>query len=563
MIKKTTRLFPVLAALLSLAVALGAGEPNGGDSRLPLLADYARRVLVECADTEHTPATPLLVNGINPTTKEWLEWRFGNGTTATLSNLASQQNFLRFLVGLSAVTGDPVYAERARSTFRYYFDHQCDGEGLLHWGGHRFVDLKTLKLVGPLRKKLKHELKNTLPFYELMAEVDATATARYIEAFWLEHVQDWDGLTINRHGEENVRGRVDWESGLTREGEPLRDCPGLTFLNTGNDMIYAAVQLYRRTGDVHQLGQAKRLASMYHRARHPTTKLGAYQYNSPVVERPPRPGEDRTKSIFGDRAQQQFGPEFGSEVREYSVLFKGQARTIYVNNALVSLEIHRLIGKDWPELLPRTEEGLCAYVRHAYDRRTRMLRPLLTDGRDLTDVVLARDGYYGPKGAQMKQHPVDGGYVLALARCYALTRSAETWGCVRELAPALNLRCLPERAESEFTVPERVLCDDALMLIALVDLHAATGVAAYRELAERIAANIVRLRLRDGFFMAPGHNGFANIDALEPYALLYLEASRRGVLDRIPAYVGSAGYTQGDYVGDDGVCRDVVEGSLY
>ena len=148
-------------------------------------------------------------------------------------------------------------------------------------------------------------------------------------------------------------------------------------------------------------------------------------------------------------------------------------------------------------------------------------------------------------------------------RCYAFTRSAETWACIRELASALDLRCLPERAESEFAVPERVLCDDALVLIALVDLHTATGVAAYRELAERIADNIVRLRLRDGYFMPPGHNGFACIDALEPYALLYLEASRRGMLDRIPVYVGSAGYTQGDYLGEDGVVRDVVEGSLY
>jgi len=49
----------------------------------------------------------------------------------------------------------------------------------------------------------------------------------------------------------------------------------------------------------------------------------------------------------------------------------------------------------------------------------------------------------------------------------------------------------------------------------------------------------------------------------EPFAEQQKEAARRGLLDRVPVYVGSAGYTQGDYLGEDGVVRDVVEGSLY
>ena len=119
-----------------------------------------------------------------------MEWIFPDGKTAVLSNFSAQQNFIRVLVGLSNLTGDEKYRQRAEDNVRYYFDHYQDKSGLLLWGGHRFVDLKTLQPEGPSEKEMVHELKNAYPYYDLMFAVNKPATVNFIRGFWDAHVYD-------------------------------------------------------------------------------------------------------------------------------------------------------------------------------------------------------------------------------------------------------------------------------------------------------------------------------------------------------------------------------------
>ena len=44
---------------------------------------------------------------------------------------------MRFLVGLSNLTGDPKYKEAYKDCLRYYFKHYATPNGLLHMGHHR------------------------------------------------------------------------------------------------------------------------------------------------------------------------------------------------------------------------------------------------------------------------------------------------------------------------------------------------------------------------------------------------------------------------------------------
>ena len=120
-----------------------------------------------------------------------------SGRTLDRLDLASQQNLFRTLTGLTRLTGEPRYRAAAEAATRYHLDHLRDKSGLLFWGGHRFIDLHTLKVVG---EQNSHELKCSYPYYDLIRQVDPNAAERFIKAFWKTHVLDWSRLDMNRHG---------------------------------------------------------------------------------------------------------------------------------------------------------------------------------------------------------------------------------------------------------------------------------------------------------------------------------------------------------------------------
>ena len=175
---KIAKITLALGALSLFSLSAGAQE----NARLSSVKQFADVVLDKAGD-RYGHHSPLLANGVDPRTGKQMEWVFPDGKVTVLSNFSAQQNLMRVLVGLSNLTGEAKYKQRVAENIRYYFDHYQDASGLLLWGGHRFVDLKTLQPQGPSEKEMVHELKNAYPYYDMMFAVDDKATARFIKAF--------------------------------------------------------------------------------------------------------------------------------------------------------------------------------------------------------------------------------------------------------------------------------------------------------------------------------------------------------------------------------------------
>ena len=129
--------------------AADSGAASADQARLNAVIAFADKVLEQGRDTFHQQPTPLLANGINVLTGEPLIWRFIDGREAVLSDFTIQQNFMRVLVSLTNLTGEPRYKAAAKDNYAYYFAHFQDEGGLLRWGGHCAIDLKTLQVDRP------------------------------------------------------------------------------------------------------------------------------------------------------------------------------------------------------------------------------------------------------------------------------------------------------------------------------------------------------------------------------------------------------------------------------
>lgn len=169
------------------------------------------------------------------------------------------------------------------------------------------MDLQTLSATGTRGDTADspHELKNAYPYYELMYEVNPTATAKFITAFWNAHVYNWRTLEISRHGQYGHEPGPNWNSPFD-DPAPYFETRGLSFLDAGTDLIYSGATLYKLTGDKGALLWTRRLADQYVKARNPQTKLGAYQFTQPQQQQPPPTDETRddyTFSQYGDRAK--------------------------------------------------------------------------------------------------------------------------------------------------------------------------------------------------------------------------------------------------------------------
>lgn len=544
----------VWAAVLCTQPAWAAAELP----QAPALIDAVRvdvdRLLQLAGDWQDGKLrSPLLADGVDPRDGTPLMWHFPDGQSAILSNFSAQQNFLRVLVGLSALTGDDAYRARAEAMVRYYFAHYQDAGGLLHWGGHRFIDLRTLRPVGPDEKHQVHELKNAYPYYDLMFAVDAAATERLIRAFWQAHVQDWTTLAISRHGRYGVSSTQGW----TQRYAPLPPfsmTPGLSFLNAGNDLIYAAGALFMQQGDENALQWGLRLAQQYIDARDPDTGLGVYQFTQALPRATTEDARD-TDSRYGDRAQRQFGPELGPAALEGNMLLANRTRTIYVENALMQLHLAQTLGPAGVALRDATLDGLRAFARYAYDPQTSHLRPLLADGRNLDQFTLARDGFYGRRGQVLRAYRPGGDFMLAYMRAYAAEPAPVFWQVVAGIAARQGLGDLGRQPGVAMALNRQTKNADPYAIFVLVELYQLSGQRAYLSLAQQVAHNLLTQRRVAGVFVSRADARYAALDNLAPYALLVLAGALTDHDAVLPPFINGAGFTEGAYLLPDGRVR--------
>lgn len=546
--------------------------------RLHAVTTHVRNILHHARDVYRDQAAPLLANGFEVRGGAHLDWRFPDGGRSIISNFSCQQNLMRILHSLSALTGDRHYRNVAAGNVEFYFRHLQSEHGLLRWGGHQFVDLRTLRAVGPSEKNHVHELKNAFPYYELMFEVDPMATRRFICGFWNAHVSG-PTLEISRHGkfDKAIDPRTLWNTAQYVRPEPYCETKGLSFLSAGNDLIYAGALLARYAGNDAAWTSARRLAAQFASARNPDTGLGAYQFSQPRQVEEAR-SHDETRSHFGDRAQRQLGPELETSPRpaphqrrvlEATMLLESQARSIYSCNALMQLEVAARLPARSGGLLASTIDGLLAFKRHAHVAETNTFRPMLTDGTDLTDFVLLRNGYYGSAGGRLPPYPANCLYLLSYTRAYRVTGNGAIWQAVRDLALSNGMGDWGA-SHGAPSVNLATTLADPLAIFAVLDIYWKTSAAAYLDLARVIGNNLCEryfFRHIDGrpagYFIPSKDHVYVNVDTIEPYALLALQAAIEGRERAVPTFINAAGYTEGEYLLADGSSKTLQDRVLY
>jgi pectate lyase len=474
------------------------------------LNGFADGALRYAADNYRTPATPLLADAYHNGTKAHFRRDYGKRRECqdvVFSNLARQMNFMRVLEIMRLLYGEPRYADVFRDNYDYYVKHYQHENGLFAWGGHRMVDLKTLLTTG----EMTHELKSDYPAYPLMLKINREKTLKYMEAFWNAHIMDWETLEVSRHGDyEKVMGKL-WDNGFL-DPEPFIEVIGLSFINAGSDLIFSACEYYKATGNEKALLWARRLENMYYKSRDKETGLGVYQFNQPKAR---HFSDDYTITVssYGDRAKRQMGPELGEGCLEGNMMLSGKTRTIYGYSMLVLLhEALSMPGTETSEIFKdHCKSGLEAFATHAYNPETNMFRPMLANGRDLTDFELQRDGYYGKKGTVFRRYPANGLNYLVFSKTAEMTGS----GLLRRTASSMESHNQPT--------------DCPYFLLAYINQYNLTGDAAFLDKAERIAANIAEKGTEHNKHLLTRHE-YVSLNSIAPLAMAAYLAAREGKL---------------------------------
>lgn len=537
-----------VCSAIAIAACFGNGlaaQQDLRDERDPLrleaVMEFADLVLQK-GRPRLSDGVPLFVDGIHVDTGQPVVWR-RDGVAHVMCNPASQQNLYRVLDGLTRLTGEPRYRAAAKAAIGYFFDNYQRPNGLLYWGGHEMVDFNTLEPAfgGP------HELKNNFPYYDLMWAVDPEATRRFLRGFWNAHIRNWERLDMNRHGSFHKADAGDtiWTHSFDNP-EPFFTGRGLTFINTGSDLIFAAGTLLQLGDEEAAWEWGQRLAQMYVAARHPDTGLGVYQYSMPIRQNtPPAEGPltgELTFSKYGDRAENQFGAQFGDTAREGWALWGGRVRAIYVRNGFMQMALAEAMGESGESLLQWTVDGLAALAKHAYMPDSNAFRPMWADGTDLSGMRFARTGYYGSEGTRWRPLTADIEFLMTYARAHQLTGRADMWAMARQIGLGLGIGDIGETPGENVALEPEVADVNTHEVFAMLELYRAAPHPDYLERARTVADRLIERHQHGGWFLPGKDRVHANFDCLEPFAILALEATLRGQPEKVAPYLGGCGY---------------------
>ncbi len=504
------------------------GDP---DNFLDSVETHIRAAIEHCGD-RWGRNTGLLADGFSLRDGEPLRWE-----EAIVSDLSCQQNLLRALDGLAAVRGEDEWRDVAGEWIGSALTRLADAEsGLLYWGGHSAWDLATDQ---PLRGN--HELKCAYPFYDFLYRTDAAAVSGFVEALWHAHIWSWSSLLFNRHGEYEP-----WDRGTRwREGEfagsqvPIIDNKALSFINTGSDLIYAASELYRLTGERAPYRWALDLLSCYESIRSPDTGLAGYQFN------------------HGDpcRVRESFKGDLGRDprVNETTVIGNyvidiryGRVAVTFLNIVEAFAHTGGLTADEAAPLVELTTRDLRALAAHSWSDEQGYFQPVLNDGTRLTPEHTDDVGYCQP----VKLRPVrpNGLLFLAYARAFRQTGEEEFRSMALRLGEVMGWGRLDDSAV-DFGALDSITSSTAdgrahggqyevCVLEGVLDLYQATGDDNLLESATSMGQCLIDRQLVDGLFAAArqGPNGAIGIDSSAPVSLIRLAAAIAGSDAEIPAF---------------------------
>jgi pectate lyase len=491
------------------------GQITLEDSRyLDAVREFADNVLKYGRDTYGPKHTPLFVDGLNIHTHEPVKWIAPNGDRWILSNLASQQNLFRTLDGLTRITGDPKYKQAAMDAIKYAFENLQTPNGLLHWGGHQAYDAGADETCG----HDTHELKEFYPCYELMWEVNPQDTKKFIEAFWSGHVLDWSNLDFDRHcyGMDKVLPKA-WD--YEYKGGPVffKGKGGLSFINTGSDLYYAAALLTKFSGNTKPLIWSKRLAHRYVEARNPQTGISPSVFS----------GEIKPTTFVS--------PHYGllnstiwSNARYFYMRTPGTVISLVTNISLCQLMLGEILGDEGRDFTRYAHEELTAIGKICYRRHDNVYIPTSRNGASLEGYLCASDDPFGPKGSKLLATPAHPFDFWAYAVAYRLTDDAFMWEMARDIARGNKYGDIGISPNEESQLDYDSNVPDPHGLLAFLELYRKTKRRAFMRMAKHIAGKMLADRFHEGFFVGSSQLVFCKFDTVDSLALLHLHALANG-----------------------------------
>jgi pectate lyase len=233
-----------------------------------------------------------------------------------------------------------------------------------------------------------HSLKCNYPYYQLMWEVDPTATRKFIEAYWSTHILNWSNLAMNRGVPIDKVAGIPWNHKY-RGGQVFFESGGISFLVSGSDLFCAAGFLGGMSDDKEPLIWAKRLMHRYVETRTPGVGISGAQYtryrtDSAQVQL----GEDFEGHRVLGATLFPSHPEMGDPIQsERFSAFVFVSPGVRHNPAIApwasALLLGDMLGSDGREFIQRSHEELTAWGKVAYRKEDNSFIPMLTDGTSL------------------------------------------------------------------------------------------------------------------------------------------------------------------------------------
>ena len=524
----------VLQAVLGIflipqcAVCFAAESPDPNDSTkyLDAVREFADNVLKYGRDTYGPKHTPLFVDGLNIHTHEPVKWISPKGdvfkTTETekwiLSNFASQQTLLRTLDGLSKVTGDPKYRDAAMQAIKYVFENLRSSNGLIYWGHEAAYDAQADRVTAEDRYYyqpswgVRHSLKLTHPYYELMWQVDPNTTKQFIESFWSAHILDWSNLDMNRIGSFNRSLEEPWNHEYKGGPVPFQSPYKYTvaFFNTGSILAHAGATLARLSGEEQPLVWSKRLIQRYIDTRDPNIGISAYIYNSLNVS--PSSSSQR----------------FPVMPFKYRILDYPEER--HVHPWLTVLLTGELLGEKGRPLTQWVVEELTAWGKVSYRREDNSFVPMLIDGTNL-------EGYVDKQVTRLnvaEACPAGPQYFWAYSATYRATGDPFIWQMARHITLGNGFGDIGKSPSDTPELRTETDCSHAYGLLGFLQFYEKTEKPEFLEMARRIGDNIVLNKFHKGFFVPSKKHTYTMFDCFEPLALLHLVTTLNAQTETVP-----------------------------
>ena len=536
------------------AIQYGRDRYSGKD--MPLFAD--------CLHSDHLKAPRSMTSHRTGTEPKPAIWSF----------FQNQQNLMRLLASLSQFTGDAKYVYAAGAAADYMFNHYWYPEsGVLHWGGHGYVDLVTGNRYG--MKGVVHEIEDVYPYWELLRAVDSERGEMLMKGIWEANIKDWDALHYNRHGD--FKKQVDHANTWNRpwNGYKAPDISGdLSFISVALDLAYAGYSLgYQKQEEAPRIW-AERLLNLIIKQRDSETGIWPNLVH-------PQSGK-RGLNVFGRKYPQAIEPRVyvGNQLNHTITQMMGML-TI-VENA----EKYGRIG-EMRHIKEAVAQHIIGFLDASYDPKNNTLKSIVIDGTDLTGFRIKgpfRDAklYFGAKegGAFLPQN-ITPLFTSVCARGYRVSGGKSAFrDYLCTMLKAFGIGDIGADKNSPPSLNFDTIALEPAYIFALVDLYRVEPKAEFLAMAERIGDNLLQGRqhtdsglftLEDDFILhskvmdkpelQEGHEGksvaellqdthrTANLDAMEPLALLSIYAAQTRQYNIMPEWTAGGLYLKVSSVG--------------